>query len=421
MLQSMTRWRAVTLGALLAATVLGTSFAQQASQVGKPLTTTALDTPRGLTMLAGGDVLVAEAGGGRVLRVSPDGTQTEVLTGLPTTGTVIDGTVETVGVSAAIQDANGGYRYILGQSATAGYSSLYTATFSGSITLLADLGAYEELKNTDGKLDAQGNPEVLSNPYDLAFDGVGGVYVSDAGANAVLRVDAVGAIRPFAIFQPIGSPAIDQTPSGITVGPDGALYVAMLTAPPFPQGEARVYRLKDQNADGDALDDGESTVFATGLTAATDVVFDSDGSLLVSQYSTDMATGALGRISRIVDGVPVSVVHLLTTPRGITITEAGRLLVSEESLGVVTDVTDAPVGGFSAPIATGVTLTVYGGGPVEQLSLEAADEGATTVAITSGGAFIVLVPGAPSFVNKAFTDRFPFTVPAGTLLLVLSP
>lgn len=35
------------------------------------------------------------------------------------------------------------------------------------------------------------------------------------------------------------------------------------------QGEARVYRLSDENNDGDATDEGERTVFASGFTTMT--------------------------------------------------------------------------------------------------------------------------------------------------------
>lgn len=412
---------------MVAVGVLGATFAQQSTAIGTPVITD-LSAPRGITALAGGDVLVAEPGAGRIVRVAPDGTLSEVFTGLPSTQSIASGTLKQLGVSAAIADGFGGFRYVVNDSTKADFGSVYSATFDGTTTLLADLAAYEVTNNTDGGTDAQGAPELLSDPWDIAFDGEGGVYVSDSAANAIILIGVAGNVKPYAVFPDIANPLfpfngeamIPQHPRGMAIGPDGAVYVATFTGFPHPTGEARVYRFKDKNADDDALDDGEITIVASGLTAATDVAFDTDGSLLVSQYSTDMQSNALGRISRIVDGEAQTIVHLLTTPTGLAVTEAGRILVSEESLGVITDVTDAPVGGFSAPITPGVTLAVYGGGSADQLSIEAADAGATTVAITSSGSFIVLVPGAPSFVNSSFNAKFPFTVPAGTLLLILS-
>ena len=77
-------------------------------------------------------------------------------------------------------------------------------------------------------------------------------------------------------------------PTGIALGPDGAAYVATLTGFPCPTGGARVLRLQDDNGDGDALDLGETTVYADGFTAATDVAFEADGAMLVTEYSGDM-------------------------------------------------------------------------------------------------------------------------------------
>lgn len=425
MLHFITRGRALALGGILSIGLFGASFAQQAPVVGTTVVS-GLDSPRGLHALPGGDVLVSEVGAGRVLRLKPDGTFTEVLTGLPSTQSIASGDLKVIGVASAIGDNSGGFRYVVGESAQPDFSSAYSATFNGATTLLSDLGLYEAQNNTDGATDAQGAPVLTSDPYDIALDGAGGVFVSDSAANAIIRIDVHDNVKPFAVFPALPNPrfpfagttTMTQQPTGIEVGPDGALYVATFTGFPHPTGEARVYRLKDKNADGDALDDGESTVFATGLTAATDLAFDLDGSLLVSEYSTDMVQGSLGRISRIVDGEPVAVTYLLTTPTSITVTDTGRILVAQESLGVISDVTDAPAGGFASPIVSGPNITSYNGGSVEQLSAELIGLGATTAAVTDSGKFIVLVPGAPSFVNKDFSNRYPFTVPKGTLMLI---
>lgn len=425
------RWLAASMGAIGALALLGGALAQQGPPPpGVPLAT-GLNGPRGLTALSSGEVLVAEGAGGRLLSVAADGTQTELLTGLPVASIeVAPGEVETTGISSAISDGGTGYYYVIGESTEDGFSALYQAEAGGTPVLIADLGEYEEANNTDGDLDLAGEPELLSNPYDLVLDANGDIFVTDSGANAVLKVDGTtNEITPFALFTNrenplfaggagIGGPTMDQVPTGITIGPDGAFYVSTLTGFPFPTGAARIYRLEDGNADGDALDDGEATVFFEGLTTATDLVFDANGDLLVSQFSTNMLAGAPGRISRISDGTASTIVHLLVTSTSLTVSEGGRLLVSQEIPGLVSDVTDVLPGGFSTPLVAGVNLATYGGGPLNQLQAELGEAGATSIVMTVDGAFVIHIVGAPSFVNADFAAAFPDGLTAGSAVLI---
>lgn len=426
-----TRWLAASLGAVGAVALFGAGLAQQGPPPpGVPLATD-LQGNRGLTALPSGDVLVAEGAGGRLLSMAADGTLTELLTGLPvTTIEVAPGEVETAGISSAISDGNTGYYYLIGESTDAGFSALYQAEANGTPVLIADLGDYEEANNTDGDMTLDGEPELLSNPYDLVRDANGDIFITDSGANAVLKVDGTtNEITTFAVFTNrenplfadgagIGGPTMDQVPTGITIGPDGAFYLTTLTGFPFPTGAARVYRLEDGNADGDALDDGESTVFFEGITTGTDLVFDANGDLLVSQFSTNMLAGAPGRISRISDGTASTLVHLLVTPTSLTISDGGRLLVSQEVPGLVSDVTDVLPGGFSAPLVAGVNLATYGGGPLNQLQAELGEAGATSIVMTVDGAFVIHIVGAPAFVNAGFATAFADGLPAGAAVLI---
>jgi hypothetical protein len=354
------------------------------------------------------------------------------LTGLPVdTVEIAPGENETVGISSAIPDGGTGYYYVVGESLKDGFSALYQANAGGTPTLIADLGAYEEANNTDSDMLLTCDPELNSNPYDLVLDPSGDILVTDSGANAVLRVDGTThAITPFAIFPArenplfaggngIGGPMMDQVPTGITIGPDGAVYVATLTGFPFPTGGARVYRLEDGNADGDALDDGESTIFVANLTTATDVAFDAGGDLLVSQFSTNMLGNAPGRISRVSDGQTRTIVHLLVSPTSIAVTTGGRLLVSQEFAGMVSDVTDVLPGGFSTAIVPGVNLATYGGGPLAQIESELGAAGATSLVVTVDGKFVIYIAGAPGFVNSAFATAFPDGLSAGAAVLVV--
>lgn len=74
----------------------------------------------------------------------------------------------------------------------------------------------------------------LGNPYVLAFDKDGNLYVSQPDLNRVLRIDTAGVIRTVAGtgepgFSGDGGPAIKaklNTPNGLAFDGEGNLYIA---------------------------------------------------------------------------------------------------------------------------------------------------------------------------------------------------
>jgi hypothetical protein len=359
---------------LVVLAVVATVVAASLASAHAPIMRTDLKAPRGLSG-DGSYLLVADQGNGRILRVSEEGS-----TGVLTQGIVaaIDQTpqgAQQVGVSGVI-GVGDTYFYVTGGllepgSAEPGFQSVYSVRAGQSPVLLADLGAYERAHNTDGDTGPTGDPVLESNPYDLVADGAGGLYVSDSAANAVLHVSAMGEISPFAVFRDrpnplfpkVGGPTLDQVPTGIETGPDGVIYVSTLTGFPFPKGMARVYRLQDTNGDGDALDDGEATIYADGLTSATNLAFDRDGSLLVTEFSTDMLKQAPGRLVRVVEGSIGEVVKApLISPTGVAVLPDGRIVVSEEFLGTVAELDALPAGPGVSPSGPPITPPNTGSG-----------------------------------------------------------
>jgi hypothetical protein len=329
----------------------------------RPILVEGLRSPRSLAALSDGSVLVSEVLGGRLLRLTANGDVEVIQEGLPATLGGPGGNYPT-GASAAVL-IDGTYYYVVGEFRGSRYSTLYR------------LGPGAEPEILAGGTDRDGFPATrLTNPYDLVPAPAGGFLISDAGVNAVLRVSRDGDISDYATFPrrelsiADESYTFDVVPTGLTIGPDGALYLASFTGFPYPQNAAYVYRLEDLNNDGDALDRGEVTVFAEGFSAATDLAFEADGALLVTEFSTGMAAlinehgieqaaEIPGRLVRWEDGSIEVVADGLVSPTGIAVLK-DRTLVSEEFAGRVREIpTSTPYTNLDwiLPLLVGVTAT----------------------------------------------------------------
>ncbi len=309
-----------------------------------------LDNPRGITAGPDGELYVAEAGRGGdgpcaagpegevcfgmtgAITKIHDGTQTRVITGLPSLAAA-DGSGATGVHDLSLRGSDvayftlglGGnldYRAIFGpEGATLGH--LGVAKFSANFWRpLVDLAGYETAENPDGA-------QIDSNPYGIAPQGGKPVLV-DAGGNSLLWIGHTPqtlAIFPVRFvpspFNPNDLFPMDAVPTAVDRGPDGAWYVSQLTGFPFPVGEANIYRV----APGQT-----PTVWATGFTNIIDIIFGPDGSLYVLEIATNSLlsgdpTGALIRIYP--DGSrEVIASEGLIMPGGVVIGTDGALYVT---------------------------------------------------------------------------------------------
>ena len=304
-----------------------------------------LEAPRGLHPLPNGRLLIAE-GGGRISELGPDGELRVIVDSLPSARGHLEGGEYVSGPSAAAL-FDGAYYFVVGEFRDKGFREAYRYVPGGTPERL-----------TDQDPTGLQPPNLLTNPYDLAIDPDGALLISDAGINAILRVSPDGALRKYAdIASPTGAepPGIDSVPTGIARGTDGALYVGTLTGYPYPSGAASVRRMEDLNGDGDAMDKGETTTYASGFTAVTDVAFDTDGSLLATEFSNDLrrlvdefgyerSADFPGRLVRWRSGAePLEVVaDGLDSPTAVAVGADGGVYVSEEFAGRVLRVGDAP-------------------------------------------------------------------------------
>jgi hypothetical protein len=189
------------------------------------------------------------------------------------------------------------------------FGRLVHVSAGGDWRFKADISAYEAAHNPDGRLNADGSPNLDSNPYGLlAFPGAH--VVTDAGANALLEMKANGAISLLATFHSRGSTPMrpsfapagfaqvtDAVPTSVVVGPDGALYVAELTGVPFTDTRANIYRVVRGDPTRHFLIDDACI---TGFKTVMDIAFDPAGVLYVLQHSTGLVQqGGLGILIRI--------------------------------------------------------------------------------------------------------------------------
>jgi hypothetical protein len=195
--------------------------------------------------------------------------------------------------------------------------------------LVADLEAYERAANPDGR-------ELASNPYDVAWDGGDGWYVSDAAANAVLHVDRAGRIRTVAVvasMAPFGGRPAQGVPTGLARAADGTLYVALFGGAPATGGPAVVVALRPGPDGGRTRPAGIARAVAPiGVTAGPGELAVLDygggpgergrGRILLVDWPADPGTVAAAELDR-----PVGMARLPDGSYVVAETDQGRLRV----------------------------------------------------------------------------------------------
>jgi sugar lactone lactonase YvrE len=295
-----------------------------------------LDTPRGVALGRDGTtVYVAEAGHGprrcardfcvaftgAVARYRPGGT-TRVARGLLTLAA--DPSFHNVRGLDAVSVAPDGDLY----GVVGGLANVPAAAVSdrvraqaGRVVLIRRgakrfgprLGGLERSRNPDGG-------EVETDPYGLvATDATR--FVADAGGNDVLRADH-GRVALVAVIPRAGR-TFESVPTAIARTPGGALLVGEFTG--AGRGGARVWRVAPGRA---------PTVFARGLTQITGLALGPDGSVYVTEGSTDGAFGrSHGDVVRIRPGGRRTRYGAgrLVAPAGAAVDRRGRIYVSNHS------------------------------------------------------------------------------------------
>jgi hypothetical protein len=254
---------------------------------------------------------VAESGDGQITRINPaTGRKKVVAKGLKSPAGVarLQGNLVIVTGGEEVPDAS-----------TKGDAMVFIKDLDGGRRRLANLEKYELRHNPDGQTQFDpetGEPlDALSNPFAVLTRRGGahpGVFVADAGANAVLSVSKSGKVSTFFVpplvttgacegrpnNHPDDPQGCDSVPTGLAYGPGNNLYVSTLSGEAPRRG--RVYVLDSET--------GEPIRVIKGFTAPTGVAVARDGTVYVSELLHNAPEGppppnfdpsTVGRIVRV--------------------------------------------------------------------------------------------------------------------------
>ena len=194
---------------------------------GGPANQAWLSKPSGVAVDGGGNLYIADTGNNRIRKVDSTGTITTIA---GTRGGRIDGDggpAVQAGLYSPMRVAvdGGGNLYI----ADIGNNRIRKVDSTGTITTVAGTG--ESGFGGDG---GPANQARLYNPWGVAVDGGGNLYIADNRNNRIRKVDSTGTITTVAgtgerYFGGDGGPANQawlSKPSGVAVDGGGNLYIA---------------------------------------------------------------------------------------------------------------------------------------------------------------------------------------------------
>jgi len=195
---------------------------------GIPATSAVLVQAEGVATDSLGNIYIADAGDHRIRRISPGGT-IDTIAGTGVAGFSGDG-----GPAKAAQ-INQPYGLALDNA-----GNLYIADLGNArVRRVSTTGVIQTVAGGDGK---------LIQPRNVAFDAQGNLYISDFGAQQIFELDLMARLITIAGtgkagFSGDGGPAIGAQfayPAGLAVDPSGAIFVA-------DSGNNRIRRISSGN------------------------------------------------------------------------------------------------------------------------------------------------------------------------------
>lgn len=180
--------------------------------------------PTGLAVDGAGNLYVADSVNGTIRKITSAG----VVTTLAGTPGVI-GSADGTGTSAS-------FNYPFGLAVDGAGNVCVADTYNGTIRVVTSAGVVTTLAGTarvTGSADGTGAAASFRQPFGLAADGAGNLYVADTGNNTIRKITAAGVVTTLAgtagatgSADGTGAAASFSEPFGVAVDSAGNAYVA---------------------------------------------------------------------------------------------------------------------------------------------------------------------------------------------------
>jgi hypothetical protein len=340
-------------------------------------TNAGFNKPFGVSIDSTGILYVADQYNNRIRKITSDG----VVTTLAGSGTAtfLDGT----GTSAGFNGPSNVAIDTLGNVYVADTQNnrIRKITSAGVVTTFAGSG-------TATWLDATGTNASLSLPTGVAIDYAGNLYVSDCGGNR--RIRKITPSQVVTTYAGSGSPVwLDATgttagfnnPYGIAVDYMGNVYVIDLT-------NQRIRKISPTQvvttlAGSGAASYGDGVGSNSGFTNATGLGVDSSGNVYIAEQfnsrirrieTLGVGTSVFAGSGTASYGDGIGINSGFNVPQGITIDSAGNLYVADSSNSRIRKITSA-----------GIVTTIAGGGSGDGIGTNAGFVSPIGIAVDSIG------------------------------------
>ena len=408
---------------------------------GGPAVDARLFSPQGVAVDGAGNLFIADSGNHRIRKVDAAGTittiagsgETRFSGGFSGDGGPADEAQLSDPFGVAVDGA--GNLYI----ADSGNHRIRKVDAAGTITTIAGSG---ETGFFGGGFSGDGGPAdeaQLSDPFGVAVDGAGNLYIADSGNHRIRKVDAAGTIITIAGsgetgffgggFSGDGGPAVEaelRDPSGVAVDSAGNVYIADV-------GDHRIRKVDSTGTITTIAGTGEFGFSGDGGPAVEAELYDPAGVAVDSAGNLYIADTGNGRIRKVDstgtittiagtgefgfsgDGGP-AVEAELYDPAGVAVDSAGNLYIADtgnqrirkiDSTGTITTIAGTGEYGFSGD-----------GGPAAVARLAfpngvAVDSAGNLYIADSGNRRIRKIDSTGTIITIAGTGEFGFSGDGG--------